>query len=546
MSKPTKSIGRNTLNFYYKEVFDELEKTLGETFTNLPQRIKSGYANVVTKHSRITKTNQHIKDPESFYMLDREVESYFNDARDFRCVNDTGYYLLPNKKEKGAYILKRKEEKDSTYFNPTNWLISTVMAASGVTGKAGWANGFKLSDQLQKVADKVEAIKDKELTLINHKQHTITEVVEENGGALFATESKSRPTSNLNLEVTINLQTLKEHKDLIMEIGGEVWKSEQDEYKQSRWEILRGVERRIAAGRWVEEEEVGEFTIGGVKYNSLPTYIKSFLDSDLTMNSLTQRFKEIDKLEELARGKETSSIPIIYKEASTGRYTALGGLLQSYHKSVRYAALEGCYEYDLDTAHQNILFQLLTSYDFFGYEFTKEDSGSLDKLHYYLKDKNDVRVNLAIDTDTDIAKTKEALQALTYGAQLADNPMRSINEILDHNEHQINKFINHPFTQAYANAFNLANKILVGDKQTITNDVGITVDRRNKSKNLAHILQGYERSVIDAIIKHSNKDDIALLLHDCVVFYNQQDPKHLSDIVQKETGFSLQFSEELY
>ena len=41
-------------------------------------------------------------------------------------------------------------------------------------------------------------------------------------------------------------------------------------------------------------------------------------------------------------------------------------------------------------------------------------------------------------------------------------------------------------------------------------------------------------------------DDFALLLHDCVVFYNQQDPKHLSDIVQKETGFTLQFSEELY
>ena len=155
-------------------------------------------------------------------------------------------------------------------------------------------------------------------------------------------------------------------------------------------------------------------------------------------------------------------------------------------------------------------------------------------------------INLAIDTNTDIAKTKEALQALTYGAQLADNPMRSINEILDHNEHQINKFINHPFTQAYANAFNLANKLLVGDKQTITNEVGITVDRRSKSKNLAHILQGYERSVIDAIIKHSNKDDIALLLHDCVVFYNQQDPKNLSDIVQEETGFTLQFSEELY
>ena len=30
MSKPAKSIGRNTLNFYYKEVFDELEKILDQ------------------------------------------------------------------------------------------------------------------------------------------------------------------------------------------------------------------------------------------------------------------------------------------------------------------------------------------------------------------------------------------------------------------------------------------------------------------------------------------------------------------------------------
>ena len=546
MSKPAKSIGRNTLNFYYKEVFDELEKTLGETFISLPFRIKSGYANVVTKHSRITKTNQHKKDSKSFYMLKKEVESYFNDIRDFRCVNDTGYYLTPNKKQRGANTLKRKKVVNSTYHNPTNWLISTVMAANGADGSKGWANGFKLSEQLQDIANKIESLKDNELTLINHKQESIKEVVEENGGALFATESKLKSTKNLNLGVTINLQTLQEHKDLIMEVGGEVWKLEQEEYKDTKQRMLGNVERRLVAGKWVAEDEAGEFTIGGVKYNTLPTYIKSFIDSDISMDSLTQRFNEINKLQELARGKQTNSIPIIYTEAYTGRYTAKGGLLQSYHKSVRYAALEGCYEYDLETAHQNILYELLTSYEYVKYDFTQEEIESIEKLHYYLQDKNDVRVNLAIDTNTDIDKTKEALQALTYGAQLVDNPRRAINKILDNNEHEIEKFINHPFTQAYANAFNLANTLLVSDKQSITNAVGITAKRRNKSKNLAHILQGYERCVIDAVIKHSNKDDIALLLHDCVVFYNKQSRDELTRIVKENTGFELEFSEKQY
>lgn len=545
MSKPTKSIGRTTLNFYYKEVFDELEKTLGETFTNLTPRIKSGYANVVTKHSRITKTNQHRKDPESFYMPDSEVESYFNDARDFRCVNDTGYYLLPSKKEKGAYTLQRKEEKNSTYHNPTNWLISTVMAANGVNGKPGWANGFKLSDSLQKVANKVESLKDKELTLINHKQQTITEVVGGNGGALFATESKLNPTNNLNLEVIIDVQTLQEHRNLIMEIGNEVWKSEQEEYKQSKHKLLSNVERRLVAGKWVAEDGAREFTIGGVKYNSLPTYIKSFIDSNISMNSLHNRFNEIDKLLELTKGKQTPSIPIIYTEASTGRYTAKAGMLQSYNKSVRYAALRGCYEYDLEAAHQNILLQLLNTLS--NQDLTEDEINGIDAIYDYTKYKNDTRLNLLIDVDCeDISQIKEALQALTYGAHLVNNPFQAITNIFDNDKAVIDRFNNHTFTRRYKEGFNTAHRLLVGNDKEITNEVGITKPRETKSKDLAHILQGYERQVLDAIIKHSNKEDIALLLHDCVVFYKQQDPSYLSDIVKTETGFSLEFSEEIY
>ena len=63
---------------------------------------------------------------------------------------------------------------------------------------------------------------------------------------------------------------------------------------------------------------------------------------------------------------------------------------------------------------------------------------------------------------------------------------------------------------------------------------------------MAHILQGYERQVIDAIIKHLDRSNIALLVHDCIVTYDRISPKLLSDIVQQETGFNLEFSEEKY
>ena len=61
-----------------------------------------------------------------------------------------------------------------------------------------------------------------------------------------------------------------------------------------------------------------------------------------------------------------------------------------------------------------------------------------------------------------------------------------------------------------------------------------------------HILQGCERQVLDALIKHTKPKDIALLIHDCIVYYTPKNTSDLSRIVFEETGFDLSFSEELY
>ena len=545
MKTPSKKVNRTTFNFYSKELFEELENTLGDTFKKLPPRIKTGYANVVSKHYNIIKFNQHSRDPKSFFMKEEEVESYFNDIKDFRAVNDNGYYLAPSKKEKDAFTLKRKTVEGSTHYEPTNWLISTVKAASGVNGKSGWSNGFKLSDTLQLIANKVLNVDSTELTFINHKQQSLNQLVEENGGSLLATQSNNHPVANINLEVKIDLGSLEEHRTQLIEIYREVWKLEEQEDKGKVGEMLRGIERKLISGRWEKEGFPQEFCIGGVKYNSLPLYTQSLINSELTKEALQHRFNEIDRLQILAKNKQSPSIPILYTEATTGRYTAKEGRLQSYNKSVRYAALRGCYEYDLEAAHQNILLQTL--YPLMDSSLTEEEAAGLDAIYDYTRYKDDTRLNLLIDIDCgDIGLIKEAIQAVTYGADLVDNPFRAITNIFDNDKDVISRFNNHPFIQRYKAGFDLAHKYLVGDAKEITNEVGITKLRESKSKNLAHILQGYERAAIDAIIKHSNKDDIAILLHDCVVFYNKQSTDNLSEMVKKETGLNLAFSEEQY
>jgi len=164
----------------------------------------------------------------------------------------------------------------------------------------------------------------------------------------------------------------------------------------------------------------------------------------------------------------------------------------------------------------------------------------------YVNNKQIIREMLASAIETTVPIIKEIIQELTYGGQLSRSNKVALFDVCNQDRELINRVCSNGWMKQYRDIFKLASDYLVKDKEEIINGVGIPFAKNTNAQALAHILQGYERQVLDAIIKHSNKDDIALLLHDCVVFYNRQDPKHLSDIVQKETGFTLQFSEELY
>jgi len=97
-----------------------------------------------------------------------------------------------------------------------------------------------------------------------------------------------------------------------------------------------------------------------------------------------------------------------------------------------------------------------------------------------------------------------------------------------------------------ASTFKIAHKHLVGDTKVIKNAVGIEREIETKAKAMAHILQGYERLILDVLITNSEPNDVALLVHDCIVYYTPKSTEELSRIVKENTGFDLEFSEKQY
>ena len=81
---------------------------------------------------------------------------------------------------------------------------------------------------------------------------------------------------------------------------------------------------------------------------------------------------------------------------------------------------------------------------------------------------------------------------------------------------------------------------------TTNTTVGIKREILKKSEAMAHILQGYERLILDTLISNSEPNDVALLVHDCIIYYTPKSIDKLSRIVKEKTGFELEFSEDQY
>jgi len=533
------------LNFFPSSLLSETSNVFGKEFDNLTNRIQTGYVKVFWNHYGLIGKNRHKKDKESFAMGGDEVKFNFTDSRDFRAVNDTGYYLTPFRTKHGVidnrYSVTRRKQDGSTYCEPTKWVVKTVESSP----KDRNYNGYKLSDKVNTLMDEWYVKPNNESGnnqgFINSKGETINDLVDTNGGAVFRDKSKSLKSVNINLNVVINKVALQQHKELLKLLFQHLKNNSIENVisGSSEWNVVENIlisnTNNVVAKK--PPGTPGCLGRGKVHCNTL-TPLKALMSKDIKVTSVENRINEIDRLLISSREAGGSFVPVVYTEASTGRYTAKGGVLQGYRKSVRYAALIGCYEYDLEAAHQNILLQLL--------ERNGIDFPELGAMRDYVANKSAIRSQLAKELKTNVTLVKRVINSLTYGGALCKTEHCKLPEICDGNKELINRISSNKWLKGFAKAFEKAHKHLVGDNKSIKNVVGIKVGVSKRGKNMAHILQGCERQVLDAVIKHSNRDDIALLVHDCVVFYKRQSPEELSRIVREETGFNLEFSEDKY
>ena len=499
----------------------EAQQVLGEEFSKLPKRIQTGYTTAFWQHSNIIKHNKHNRQPDSFPMGTEEVSRNFTDPRDFRKVNDNGYALRPKRTRWGStetiFMLCKDRTGGATSYPATKWINKTVEAFQSWSegGVKGALNGFQLSPKIQQLVDDwfekpIEAISESK-GMINRNGESAQEIASNYGGAIIRDISSTSNSINISELIRIDINSLIEHKE---ELTNALTKTAQEEAK----------------GRGGDEE-----ALGGVKVKHTSTTLAS---NGFTRESNRQRIYEINRLLATSREQNSPSIPVFYKEAKTGRYTAQSAILQGYHRSVRYAALRGCYEYDLEAAHQNLLVQLL--------DREQVDFPELEVVREYVSNKQGTREKLATNLKTSIDTVKEIIQALTYGAQLTNNKRQKIYEACDGDEQLIEKVINNPWLKKLASTFKIAHKHLVGDTKVIKNAVGIEREIETKAKAMAHILQGYERLILDVLITNSEPNDVALLVHDCIVYYTPKSPTELSRIVKENTGFDLEFSKKQY
>jgi len=540
-------VSKQNLNteFIPYSLLKEAREVLGEEFSRLTHRYQVGYVDIFWNNYGLTRNNRHSKQSDSFKMPRANVNRFFVDQRNFRALNDTGYYLGYKRTRHGLgdkVSFSRSKAEGYARYEPTEWVEKTFTAHGNNTG-GGRCNGFKLAPEIAKTMDgwfiKQLAEDDEEPQgMVNIHGDKVEDVAKEYGGGIVREVSKVSKNVNVEVLVKINRTSLMHHKvqlelvkDYLVEHSLETLIKGSKEWLKVR-DKLEG----LSSGKRVPEPDSG---LVGVKVNNTKDKpLESLSMKDFTKDGVQQRIIQINRLLVISKHIGNSKVNVNYYEVSTGRYHTKGAILQGYNKSVRYAALSGCYEYDLEAAHQNILVQLL---DKEGASFEE-----LDVVREYISNKVETRKRLAKELNTSVAIVKTIIQELTYGARLSRYRGVAIYDTCNGDKQLIERVITHPWLKAYSSTFTIANKILVGRKRKITNAVGIKVDVGNKRSALAHILQGCERQVLDSLIAHCNTKDIAILLHDCVVFYKEQSLEKLSQIVRAETGFNLKFSEEKY
>ncbi|KAA1051815.1 hypothetical protein [Pseudocitrobacter sp. 73] len=251
---------------------------------------------------------------------------------------------------------------------------------------------------------------------------------------------------------------------------------------------------------------------------------------------------QIEYILAIARANKSGRLPIAYHQSKGGRFCAEGAWnLQNCSRIIRYAALAGNYDVDIENCHYTLLKQMCERIGIF-----------TPFINEYVRNKKKIRTEVATFFGCSENMAKEILIALIYGSNLTTwGALKKIN--IKSNELNLSG----SWIDGLAKEIRCVRDFIIYDYTSktkghfkIRNDAGMVIKTKTeemknikKATLLAHILHGAESWILQNMIRYLG-DNIVLLQHDGVTCLKPVDTELLSDYIEQKTQYRVRFEIE--
>lgn len=231
-------------------------------------------------------------------------------------------------------------------------------------------------------------------------------------------------------------------------------------------------------------------------------------------------------------------LPVTYKESKAGRLYAEGATnLQNCVGEVRRAALAGFYDIDMSNAHWNFIAQLAQNLE-----------QPVPAIDHYIRHKQSVRKEIALEAGVRLDEAKFALLALVYGASL-DAAGGDLEERLGPDV--MGRLRDCQPIKAIQKDLRKARPLILehyrnqtAKKAALVNDAGRETGLDESPRHqLAHILQGAEAVALESLMNQLT-GNIVVLQHDGLTVVDEPDLAALEQGIEADTGYRIKLEIE--
>jgi len=198
-----------------------------------------------------------------------------------------------------------------------------------------------------------------------------------------------------------------------------------------------------------------------------------------------------------------------------------------------------CYQYDIRTAAPTLIHQHAQHLDMDLW---------LPDLRNYIKNRNEIRTQLAEQLELDIKIVKVIINALFCGARIGNNPEFAISQLLNNDQARIELLKSLPFIQGLRSDIRCCWEYIEPSLTRLTRETASGTHRKvalNSTRKWRVYFQ-LERSVMSVIQTYlRDSGNRCFLEHDGWSCERPVDINQLSEYVQQHTGFLIEFDEKV-